>query len=63
MSQRYDYIQIYNEDGYPSKSQVQYKNYVTCVSPEYKISDRWTDEEYTKLQTQMKSKLFEEQLK
>lgn len=62
-SQRYDHIQIYNEDGYPSGRQVQYKNYVTCVSPEYKISDRWTDEEYTKLQTQMKSKLFEEQLK
>lgn len=62
-SQRYDYVQIYNEDGYPSRSQVQYKNYVTCVSPEYKISDRWTDEEYTKLQEQMKEKLYEEQLK
>lgn len=62
-SQRYDSIQLYNEDGSPSGSQTQYKNYVTCVSPEYKISDRWTDEEYFKLQEQMKSKLFEEQLK
>lgn len=62
-SQRYDYIQLYNEDGSPSGSQTQYKNYVTCVSPEYKISDRWTDEEYSKLQEQMKSKLFEEQFK
>lgn len=53
-SQRYDY---------PYGSQIQYKNYVTCVSPEYKISDRWTDEEYTKLQEQMKEKLYEEQLK
>ena len=62
-SQRYDHIQLYNEDGSPSGSQTQYKNYVTCVSPEYKISDRWTDEEYSKLQEQMKSKLYEEQLK
>lgn len=53
-SQRYDS---------PYGSHTQYKNYVTCVSPEYKISDKWTDEEYTKLQTQMKLKLFEEQLK
>lgn len=63
MSQRYDYVQVYNEDGSILGSQAEYKNYVTCVSPEYKISDKWTDEEYTKLQVQMKEKLFEEQLK
>lgn len=61
-SQRYDYIQLYDENGSPSGNQVQYKNYVTCVSPEYKISDKWTDEAYQELQNQMKDKLFQKQL-
>ena len=51
----------YNYDGKSTNSV--YKNYLTLLSSEVKQDPDWNEEKFNKFQTEMRKKLFEEQLK
>lgn len=56
-------IQSYNYNYDEGLSKTIYKNYLTLLSSEVKQDPDWNEEKFNKFQTEMRKKLFEEQLK
>ena len=57
--QSYNYNYDYNE-GFNKNI---YKNYLTLLSSEVKQDPDWNEEKFNKFQTEMRHRLYEEQLK
>lgn len=58
----YDYNYDYNPDG-STTTDVFYKNYCTFLSAEFNRDEDWNEEIFNNFQTEMRHRLFEEQLK